>query len=312
MNVSIFVEQKLSYIEWINLAKVNCSFELFLSNVSKYVHFSYNQFKWENDSKIYNILGSSMEVLKIRQTNLQKLDQINLHNLINLKHLDLSFNNLSFISQDSFEFNLNLEYLDLSWNSLYEFSIVLNKLKYLNLDNNQINSTNEVLKDYYSIEIFKMANNRLDKYPSFEMSQIKSENVETFLEFHLNQNQINEIKYFSFIFGRLLLANFDSNQISSIETDAFLNCRSLESLSNFKFNASLDFKCDLVFHLFQFKIHYNLKTDFDNDLFYDSCKNNLIKRENKYNHNKRKCFANFEFRNKEEELNKIDSLYPIL
>ena len=108
-----------------------------------------------------------MEVLKLRQTNLQKLEQINLHNLINYKHLDLSFNNLSFISQNSFEFNLNLEYLDLSWNSLYEFSIVLNKLKYLNLDNNQINSTNELLKDYYSMEIFKMANNRLEKYPSF-------------------------------------------------------------------------------------------------------------------------------------------------
>ncbi len=76
---------------------------------------------------MFNVLGSSMEVLKLRQTNLQKLDQINLKNLINLKHLDLSFNNLSFISQDSFEFNLNLEYLDLSSNSLYEFSIVLNK-----------------------------------------------------------------------------------------------------------------------------------------------------------------------------------------
>jgi Leucine-rich repeat (LRR) protein len=188
MNVSIFVEQKLSYIEWINLAKVNCSFELFLSNVSKYVDFSYNQFKWENDSKIFNILGPALEVLKLRQTNLQKLDHINLKNLINLNHLDLSFNNLSFISQDSFEFNLNLEYLDLSSNHLYEFSIVLSKLKYLNLDNNQINSTNEVLKDYYSIEIFKMANNQLAKYPSFEMSQIKSENVETFLEFHLPED----------------------------------------------------------------------------------------------------------------------------
>jgi Leucine-rich repeat (LRR) protein len=450
LNLSISIIEQLTNIAWISLAnsKVYCSFGLFLSNVTKYVDFSYNQFKWENDSKIFNLLGSALEVLKLRQTNLQKLDQINLKKLINIRHLDLSFNNLSFISQDSFEFNLNLEFLDLSWNSLYEFSIVLNKLKYLNLDNNQINSTIEVLKDYYSMEIFKMANNRLDKYPSFEMSQIKSENVETFLEFHLNQNQINEIKYFSFIFGKLLLANFDSNQISSIETDAFLNCRSLESLSiaqnrlrnltennfhflfslihlnlssneinfieqktfsnlnklksldlnynklisiendlffglsnlndlyllsqnemtfynksfyhllnissivlketliskykclfmhnlerdiqrnvsnkyifyksinlissNFTFNDSIkDLKCDLVFHLFQFKIHFNLKTDNDNDLFYDSCQKILIKRENNYNHSKKKCFANFEFSDKEEESEK-DSLHPIL
>jgi Leucine-rich repeat (LRR) protein len=448
MNASIFVEQKLTYIEWINLAKVNCSFELFLSNVSKYVDFSFNQFKWESDSKIFNILGPALEVLKLRQTNLQKLDQVNLKNMINLKYLDLSYNKLSFISQDSFEFNLNLEYLDLSSNCLYEFSIVLNKLKYLNLDNNHINSTNEILKDYYSIEIFKVANNRLEMYPSFEMSQIKSEYVETFLEYHLNQNQISEINYFSFIFGKLLLANFDSNQISSIETDAFLNCRSLESLSiaqnrlrnltennfhflfslihlnlsfneiNFiepktfmnlnklksldlnynklisiendlffglinlnylyllsqnemtfhnqsfhqlqnissillneslisnykclfmhnlqrdiqrnvsnkyifyksinlitldlKFNDSLNLKCDLVFHLFQFKVHFNLKTDYDNDLFYDSCQKILIKRENSFNDNQRKCFATLELRNKDEEQNKIDSLHPIL
>jgi Leucine-rich repeat (LRR) protein len=449
LNASISGVEKLANIEWINLAfsKVNCSFELFLSNSTKYVDFSYNQFIWDIESKMFNILGSSLEVLKLRLTNLQKLDQINLKNLTNLRHLDLSFNNLSFISKDSFEFNLELEYLDLSSNSLYEFSIVLNKLKYLNLDNNQINSTNKVLKDYYSIEIFKMAKNRLEMYPSFEMSQIKSDNVEKFLEFHLNQNQINEIKYFSFIFGKLLLANFDSNQISSIETDAFLNCRSLESLSiaqnrlrnltennfhflfslihlnlsfneinfieqktfsnmnklksldlnynklisienelfsgltnlndlyllsqnemnlnnksfhhllnistivlnesliskykclfmhnihrdiqrnvfnkyifyksmnlitsNFKFNDSLNIKCDLMFHLFQFKIHFNLKSDYDNDLFYDSCQKILIKRENSFNHNKRKCNANFEFNDKEEEIEQV-SLHPIL
>jgi insulin-like growth factor-binding protein complex acid labile subunit len=438
LNATISNIEQLTNIEWINLANsnLNCSFELFLSNFTKYVDFSYNQFKWDNDSKMFNILGSALEVLKLRQTNLQELDQINLKNLSNLRHLDLSFNNLSFTSKDSFEFNLNLEYLDLSSNSLCAFSIVLNNLKYLNLDNNQINSTNEVLKDFYSIEIFKMTNNRLDKYPSFEMSQIKSENVETFLEFHLNQNQINEIKYFSFIFGKLLLANFDSNQISSIETDAFLNCRSLQSLSiaqnrlsnltennfhflfslihlnlsfneinfieqktfrnlnklksmdlnynklisiendlfsgltnlndlyllsqnemtlnnrsfyhlpnistivlneylisnykclfvnnlqrdiqrhvsnkyifyksinlltlDFSFRESLSSKCDLMFHLYQFKIHFNLKTDYDNDLFFDSCQKTLIKRENNYNHNKKKCSANFELNDKEE------------
>jgi Leucine-rich repeat (LRR) protein len=450
LNASISNIEQLTNIEWINLAnsKVNCSFDLFVSNSTKYVDFSYNEFHWGDETKVFNILGSSLEVLKLRQTHLQKLDQINLKKLINLRHLDLSFNNLSFINQDSFEFNLNLEYLDLSSNSLYEFSIVLNKLKYLNLDNNQINSTNEVLKDYFSMEIFKMANNRLDKYPSFEMSQIKSENVETFLEFHFNQNQINEIKYFSFIFGKLLLANFDSNQISSIETDAFLNCRSLQSLSiaqnrlrnltennfhflfslihlnlsfneinfiehktfsnlnklksldlnynklisiendlfsgltnlndlyllshnqmtlnnrsfhhlpnissivlneslisnykclfvnnlqrdiqrhvsnkyifyksinllslDFTFNDSLkDLKCDLMFHLYQFKIHFNLKTDFENDLFYDLCKKILIKRNNSFSHNKRKCFASFQFIDKEEESEK-DSIRSIL
>ena len=76
-----------------------------------------------------------------------------------------------------------------------------------------------------------MSNNNLKTYPSFVMDQISSENTETFLEFHLNQNEIGKIKYFSVIVGKLTLANFDSNNISLIENDAFLNCRSLESLS---------------------------------------------------------------------------------
>jgi len=80
---------------------------------------------------------------------------------------------------------------------------------------------------------------------------------------------------------------------------------------NFSFNDSLNSKCDLVFHLYQFKIHFNLKTDYDNDIFFDSCQKSLIKRENSFNHNKRKCFANFEFIDKEEESEK-DSISSIL
>jgi hypothetical protein len=80
---------------------------------------------------------------------------------------------------------------------------------------------------------------------------------------------------------------------------------------NFSFNDSLNSKCDLMFHLYQFKIHFNLKTDYDNDLFFDSCHNTLIKRENSFNHNKRKCFTSFEFNDKEEESEK-DSISSIL
>jgi Leucine-rich repeat (LRR) protein len=76
-----------------------------------------------------------------------------------------------------------------------------------------------------------MANNRLQMYPSFEMSEINSQSIETFIEIDLNRNQLNQIKYFSFIFGKFKMANFNTNNISSIETDAFLNCRSLEHLS---------------------------------------------------------------------------------
>jgi Leucine-rich repeat (LRR) protein len=195
------------------------------------VDFSHNDLELNNYSSMFNALGPTLETLKLKRTKLQNINQIPFKNVINLKYLDLSFNNLSSISNDLSEFLRNLEYLDLSSNSIYEFSLVLNKLRYLNLEKNLINATHDVLEGYYLIEVFKMAYNKLQKYPSFEMRQINSNNADSFLEFYLNHNQINEIKYFSFTFGKLLLVNFDSNQISSIEKDAFLNCRSLESLS---------------------------------------------------------------------------------
>jgi hypothetical protein len=80
---------------------------------------------------------------------------------------------------------------------------------------------------------------------------------------------------------------------------------------DFTFNESLNTKCDLMFHLYQFKVHFNLKTDYDNDLYYDSCQKSLIKRKNNFNHNKRKCFASFQFIDKEEESEK-DSISSIL
>jgi Leucine-rich repeat (LRR) protein len=441
VNLSILNSEHLTDIEWINLAhsQVNVSFCAFMSNQTKYVDFSYYDFKWdENDFKCFNILGSTLETLKLRKTNLQSIDQINFKELINLKHLDLWYNNLSFLNPRSFEYTTNLEYLDLSSNRLLEFSIVLNKLRYLSLENNQIMSTNKVLNDYYSIEIFKMSNNNLKTYPSFVMGQINSENTETFLEFHLNQNEIDKIKYFSFIFGKLTLANFDSNNISLIENDAFLNCRSLESLSiahnrltfltannfhflfsliqlnlsfnelnfienrtfinlnklksldlnhnelysiennlfvglrnlndiyllsknemtfynqsfhhlpniskivlneslifkyeclfehdlqrgiqrnvsnkyifyksinllnlNFSFEHEFKSKCDLVFHLFQFNVHFNLRTDYDNDLFYDSCQKVLIEKGNCFKKTQKNCLVNVYYNEKEDEI----------
>jgi len=82
-------------------AKVNVSFELFLSNLTKSVDFSENKFI---DFKIFEALGDSMETLILRNTNMQRIEQIYLNNLVNLKYLDLSFNNLFSLSKDEFEF----------------------------------------------------------------------------------------------------------------------------------------------------------------------------------------------------------------
>ena len=126
LNVTILSQENLREIEWISLTSVNTdvSFGMFLSNLTKYVDFSFNPFNFS----ILNVLGTSLETLKLRQTNLNKIEAINFKNITSLKFLDLSLNNLTFISPKTFEYMLNLEYLDLSSNSLYEFNNILNKL----------------------------------------------------------------------------------------------------------------------------------------------------------------------------------------
>jgi len=438
LNVSLLHAHNLNNIEWINMAnvKTNISLGVFLRNSTRFVDFSFNQFTWD-DFKMFNFLGSALATLKLRQTNLQQIEQINFESLLNLKYLDLSYNNLDYVSQRTFEMLISLEYLDLSSNRIYEFNVVLNRLRYLNLENNRIFSLKNVLLDYFLIETFKVSNNSLQMYPHFETNEITSARSDTFVEIYLNQNRINTIKYFSYMFGKLKYANLDANNISSIESDAFLNCRSLEFLSiasnrltklienNFHFlfslihlnisfnqisfieNSSfanlnklkvldlnynmlisiennlftglenlydlylmsqnemtlnnqsfhhlpnistiylnesliaknkclfmyelvrdvkrniankyifyksinlvsfnrsynddgLKSKCDLVFNFIQFKLHFNLKTDYENEIFFDTCQEVLIERENNYNHTIRKCWNTFEFKNKED------------
>ena len=68
--------------------------------------------------------------------------------------------------------------------------------------------------------------------------------------------------------------------------------------NKFKFYKSLnlitqqnqaDFDCDLIFHLFQFRIHFNLRTDYENEQFYEKCKYSLIKTQNSFKNNQMKC-----------------------
>ena len=153
LNVSITNIEHLNLIEWINLANTrirNISFDRFISNSTRYVDLSFNFLNTNNFEKL-NILSISTETLILRQTNLQQIEHITFENLINLKYLDLSFNNLTYVGSVSFAYNKNLEHLDLSSNKLYEFDVVLNKLKYLNLENNRIVSINDQLFDYFSM-----------------------------------------------------------------------------------------------------------------------------------------------------------------
>ena len=63
-------------------------------------------------------------------------------------------------------------------------------------------------------------------------------------------------------------------------------------------------QCELMFHLFQFRIHFNLRADYENELFYDKCGRgedfDLIKTSNNYKHNYEKCFSELVYANNEK------------
>ena len=81
--------------------------------------------------------------------------------------------------------------------------------------------------------------------------------------------------------------------------------KSLNTLDPANFRMQTN-ECDLKFRLLQFKIHYNLKYDYENELFYEECKSSLIKRENSYKNTLKKCFSTIELVLKTE--NEIEAI----
>ena len=71
--------------------------------------------------------------------------------------------------------------------------------------------------------------------------------------------------------------------------------------------------CQLTFEFLQFKIHWNLKSDYENEMFYEKCKTGLIAQRNNFNHSLKKCIDNFQFleheKNNDQETEENSILY---
>jgi len=71
-----------------------------------------------------------------------------------------------------------------------------------------------------------------------------------------------------------------------------------KSINLLTFNNETDLDCELTFQFLQFKIHLNLKSDFQNERFYETCKDFLIKYSNKFNNSMKSCFNHILLREK--------------
>ena len=90
---------------------------------------------------------TNIEILVLRNVELESMEQIQFQNFLKLKKLDLSFNNLTRLKYDSFKNLKMLEYLDLSFNQIDFIDGRIfgdwgdskeKSLKYLNLESNKI------------------------------------------------------------------------------------------------------------------------------------------------------------------------------
>jgi len=241
-------------IRRINLANVrlnqNISFEIFLNQNLIELDFSQNDLG--NIFRKFSIL-TNIEILVLRKVNLQSMEQIPFQNYFNLMKLDLSYNNLTRLNYGSFKNLKMLEYLDLSFNQIYFIDgrifgdrgdLKAKKLKYLNLESNKIINFNDVLANLINLDEFVISNNQLVAMPLFA-TQIKVDFSSRVHYFYFNLNRIKTLTYFSFDMSSLLLLDFNNNEISTIESDAFEELKNLQILS-----ISGNFLCNITNEIF--------------------------------------------------------------
>ncbi len=88
--------------------------------------------------------------------------------------------------------------------------------------------------------------------------------------------------------------------------------KSIYLISNDLSDLTLNEYCELTFEFLQFKIHWNLKFDYENEMFFEKCKNNISEQRYNFNHSLKKCFDNFKFIGYDKESDKEISNNPIL
>ena len=193
----------------------------FLSSKIEYLDLSGRD---NNHVVLVNKTFLNLARLELRYAQIDSLTFLTQLYLISLLHLDVSHNSLvELCYDDSFQSILmNLEHLDLSFNRISFVDSRLfdsfqtneaQKLKYLNLESNEIVSFEQILcTNYFELRVFKLTNNRLKEMPTFNSDQSGMFNPNN-EEFFFNNNKIKILSIISFSIWPMRLINLDQNQI---------------------------------------------------------------------------------------------------
>jgi len=269
------------------------SFNL-LSSYVEVLILDYNEINAiSDDSFSYN---KNLIILSLSNNFLQRVTNKIFYNLFSLKRLNLSHNLINFIESNSFQ--------------------NLNKLLVLDLDFNHLKS----IEPYQFVGLSSL--NDLHLVSGMELFAL---NVESFKHlsnignFYLNESTIFSCKC---IFMNSIERNIQ-RKIQRSKTNYFVFFKSInlitpEGIVLFKGNISetnlFNKTCGTIFAFLQFNLHYNLKSDIENEIFYEKCKSVLIKHSNSFANANAKCVPNYSVFDEEiiEETHQEKALSKIL
>uniref|UniRef100_A0AC35U7D6 LRRCT domain-containing protein n=1 Tax=Rhabditophanes sp. KR3021 TaxID=114890 RepID=A0AC35U7D6_9BILA len=237
--------------------------------------------------------GSKLIKLNLASNMIENItDEKTFSHLHNLVYLDLSYNNIQFITDNIFSGLTNIKQIFLQGNKLTKFMFRtlnnLRNLKVLILDNNRIKNLDGFSLYCKSLEHLSVIGNELTDispnyfYPidlaNLKVIQLSKNNIkriigQTFRELprvqfiNLEYNQIEEINSFAFNFlPNLVELNLAGNRLKTISENAFHNLANLKSLNLASNQISKTFQ-DRIFrnvnNLASLNLSYNLLKEFN-------------------------------------------------
>ena len=196
----------------------------------------------------------------------------------------MSHNLIEFIELNSFQNQIELKILDLSFNKL------------LSIENNLFNGLAN-LNDLYLLNNF-----------TFRLFNQSFNYLVNIGNIYLTRSMIQENKC-------LFMHSIKREVKRNVGDGKYKFFKSINLISNDFHDLTQNEYCELTFEFLQFKIHWNLKSDYENEMFYEKCKTSLTEEENNFKHSLKKCFDNFQFleheKNNDKET-KEKSIFDVL
>ena len=197
--------------------------------------------------------------------------------LQSLLNLSMAHNVLTGVNKNAFFYSFNLVLLNLSHNRIETIEtdsfLNLNKLKSLDLSSNRLLTLDYCVGLVNLIDLF-LSHNELVHFDARCFDQLAEiSNV------YLNASTVEAYKCVV-----MLSMNRTVKRVVA-RTYKFYKSINLISESGLE-----DFYCELTLGFLQFNVHYNLKTDYANVLFYSLCQEFLAVRRNSYANTMEKCF----------------------